>query len=358
MHFGSDNVVGASRKVLDAIVAANDGAMASYGEDEIARRLEGRLRDLFGHDLRMFLVPGGTAANGLCLAALAPPWGEVFCHPESHVMTDECGAPEHFTSGAKLKAVPGLGGRIGFDALKAELETPRRGIHSVTPAALSLTNLTECGTAYRPEEVAALAGLARRHGLRVHMDGARFANALVATGASPAEMTWKAGVDMLSLGATKNGALACEAVICFDPALAESLPMRRMRGGLLVSKGRFLSSQLEAWLDGEHWLDLARHANAMAARLAGALAAVPGVRLAWPSEGNEVFPILPERLEQALLAEGFRFYRWRSGSLSPGDMPAAGEVLVRMVCSFATDAAMVDRLAARATAHAGALPAA
>jgi threonine aldolase len=350
VHFGSDNVVGASRKVLDAIVAANDGAMPSYGEDALAARVKGRLRDLFEHEVEVFMVPGGTAANGLSLACLSPPWGEIFCHEESHVMTDECGAPENFTGGAKLVGLQGVGGKIGVDALRSALEAPRRGVHSVVPAALTLTNLTECGTLYRPDEVAALAGLARRHGLKVHMDGARFANAIAGSGASPAEMTWKAGIDVLSLGATKNGALAAEAVVFFDPALAESMPMRRMRGGLLVSKGRLLSSQFEAWLDGDHWLDLARHANTMAARLRNGLAAVPGIRVPWPAEGNEVFPVLPERLERALLAQGFRFHRWRSGSLPDGGGPGAGEALVRMVCSFATREEDVDKLIAAAAA--------
>jgi threonine aldolase len=352
MHFGSDNVVGASRKVLDAIVAANDGAMPSYGEDEIAKRVSGTLAEVFEHEVSVFMVPGGTAANGLSLACIVPPFGEIFCHVESHVMTDECGAPENFTGGAKLKGLQGVGGKIGLDALKAELEAPRRGVHSVKPAALSITNLTECGTLYRPGEIAALSGLARQHGLKVHMDGARFANAVVGSNASPAELTWKSGVDVLSLGATKNGALAAEAVVFFNPADAEGMAERRMRGGLLVSKGRFLSSQFEAWLDGGHWLDLARHANACAARLAAGLAGIADVRVPWAVEGNEVFPVIPVAMEQRLLGEGFRFYRWRSGSLPADQHVADGDVMVRMVCSFATKTEDVDRLVSRAAAKA------
>jgi threonine aldolase len=349
MHFGSDNVVGASPPVMQALLAANDaGPLASYGEDEIAARVEAEFARIFETEVQVFLMPTGTAANGLALACLTPPWGEVFCHQDAHVMTDECGGPEQWTGGAKLTPLPGVGGKIAPATLAAALEAPRRGIHSVLPAALSLTNLTDCGTAYSAAETAALAAIAKAHGLKVHLDGARFSNALAAGAATAADLTWRAGVDVLCLGATKNGALAAEAVIFFDRALAETASFRRMRGGHLLSKGRLLSGQFDGWLKDGHWLDLARTANASARRLAEGLAAAADVRLAWPVDGNEVFAAMPEALEKRLLAEGFRFYRWRSESMAPDGKPRPGEVLCRLVCSWRTRPEDVDALIASA----------
>jgi threonine aldolase len=348
MHFGSDNVVGASQKVLDALVAANTGALSSYGEDEMAKAVEQQFSRIFERDVSVFLMSTGTAANGLALACLTPAWGEVFCHPDSHVMTDECGGPENWTGGAKLTPLPGVGGKILPATLRAALEAPRRGIHSVAPATLSLTNLTECGTAYSAAETAMLAGIAKEHGLKVHLDGARFSNALAGGESTPAELTWKSGVDVLCLGATKNGALAAEAVIFFDTSLAQTAQYRRMRGGHLISKGRLLSSQFMGWLADDHWLELARKANAAARRLATGLRKLPHMRLAWKVAGNEVFVVMPEKLEQRLLAQGFRFYRWRHLSMNPKTMPKKGEVLCRMVCSYQTENAAIDQLIAAA----------
>jgi threonine aldolase len=351
MHFGSDNVVGASDRVMQALIEANAaGAMSSYGEDEIARDVEAQFGRIFGTDVTVMLMATGTAANGLALACMTPPWGEIFCHQDAHVMTDECGGPENWTEGAKITSLPGVGGKIAPATLRAALEAPRRGIHSVKPAALSLTNLTECGTAYGAKETATLAGIAKEHGLRVHLDGARFSNALAASRATPAELTWKAGVDVLCLGATKNGALAAEAVIFFDRALAETASYRRMRGGHLLSKGRLLSAQFAGWLKDDHWLALARKANASARRLAKGLAGAKGVRLAWPVDGNEVFAVMPEKLEQRLLKQGFRFYRWRDAAMRPEEAPKKGEVLCRLVCSWRTEQEDIDRLVAAAGA--------
>jgi threonine aldolase len=350
MHFGSDNVVGASPQVMQALMAANDaGPLGSYGEDEIAKRVEAEFARIFEADVAVFLMPTGTAANGLALACLTPPWGEIFCHQDAHVMTDECGGPENWTGGAKITPLPGVGGKIPPATLTAALVAPRRGIHSVAPAALSLTNLTECGTAYSAAETAALCAIAKRHGLKTHLDGARFSNALVGGNASAAELTWKAGIDVLTLGATKNGALAAEAVIFFEKPLAETAPFRRMRGGHLLSKGRLLSGQFEGWLKNDHWLDLARQANAAARRLANGLSRAKGARLAWSVDGNEVFAVLPEALEQRLLKESFRFYRWRAESMAADERPGHGESLCRLVCSWRTSDEDVDRLVASAT---------
>jgi threonine aldolase len=345
MHFGSDNVVGASDRVMQALVQANAaGPMSSYGEDEIAKAVEADFARIFEKDVSVMLMSTGTAANGLALACLTPAWGEIFCHQDAHVMTDECGGPEQWTEGAKITPLPGVGGKIAPATLRAALEAPRRGIHSVKPAVLSLTNLTECGTAYSAKETAALAAIAKEHGLRVHLDGARFSNAMASGKATPAELTWKAGVDILCLGATKNGALAAEAVIFFDKALAETASYRRMRGGHLLSKGRLLSAQFQGWLKDDHWLDLARKANASARRLAKGLSGARDMRLAWPVDGNEVFVVMPEKLEQKLLKQGFRFYRWRAASMKPDLAPGKGEVLCRLVCSYQTRPTDIDAL--------------
>jgi threonine aldolase len=348
MHFGSDNVVGASPQVIEAIVAANDGAMSSYGDDALAQEVEKKLGAIFEADVSVFLMATGTAANGLALGCLTPAWGEVFCHQDAHVMTDECGGPEQWTGGAKLTPLPGIGGKIGPETLKAALEAPRRGIHSVKPASLSVTNLTECGTAYSADETRELCSIAKHHGLAVHLDGARFSNALAGSKATPADLTWKAGVDVLCLGATKNGALAAEAVIFFDKALAETANYRRMRGGHLISKGRLLSSQFKGWLQDDHWLALAERANSSAARLAAGISRQNALRLAWPVNGNELFVVMPEPTEQKLLAEGYKFYRWRDASMPADERPGKGEVLCRFVCSYQTEDAAIDGFLAAA----------
>lgn len=310
MDFRSDNTAGFAPEMLAALAAANDGARTPYGEDAQTRRVQTRLRELFETDLAAFFVATGTAANSLGLSLLAPPWGVIYCHEEAHIALDECGAPEFFTGGAQLHTLAGAHGRLSAVQLAALLPDGLGVVHHAQPAAVSLSQATEAGTCYRPADIAAIAEVAHAHGLRVHVDGARFVNALAFLAASPAELSWRAGVDVLSFGASKNGALAAEAVIVFDPALAASLGYRRKRGGHLFSKMRVLSAQLEAYLADGLWLRLARHANGMAQRLAADLVAIAGVRLAHPVEANEVFVQLPERAIGALLADGFQFYRW------------------------------------------------
>jgi threonine aldolase len=343
MHFASDNIVGASGPVLDAIVKANGGAAAAYGADEASSRVAARLAEIFETDLAVFPVTTGTAANALALAASVPPYGLALCHAEAHVHQDECGAPEFFTHGAKLVGLPDPGGKLRLETVGSYLERLSEGVQQMPPRALSLSQASECGTIYRPDEIAAFSRLCRRHGLALHMDGARFANALVALGCSPAEMTWKQGVDILSFGGTKNGCLMAEAVIVFDRALAESLAYRRKRAGQTISKGRLIAAQFEAYLAQDHWLANARHANRMAQVMADGLKSLPGVRLAWPVEANEVFPILPEAIDRALHEAGANFRPWSSASLMPGEAVRAGEVLVRLVMSFATQEEDVRR---------------
>jgi threonine aldolase len=349
MNFASDNTAGIAPEILQGLVAGNDGFAMGYGNDDVTRAAERRIGEVFKRDAAVFLVPTGTAANALALAHVSPPWGAVFAHAEAHILTDECGAPEFFGSGLKLVGMPGIGCKVTPDTLDEtashyEGHTP----HQVVPAAFSFAQASEAGTIYRPAEIAALAKVAQAHGMKVHMDGARFANALVRMNASPAEATWKAGVDVLSFGATKGGAMAAEAVVFFDRALAANMAERRKRAGHLVSKHRFLALQFAAFLKDDCWLRLARHANAMADRLAAGLAAV-GRPSAWPVEANLVFVVLPKAVEARLKAAGARYYVRRSESLAAPLGP--DQCLIRLVASFATREDEIDRfvtLAAKA----------
>jgi threonine aldolase len=343
MNFVSDNTAGVSEPILAAILNANSGPESAYGTDSLTAASTKRLGEIFETDLAAFLVATGTAANALALGALAPPWGAVFCQAQAHVMEDECGAPEMFTAGAKLVGIPGPQGKMtpgGFAAALAAL--PRGSIHQVQPAALSLSQATESGTLYTCAEIAELSQQAHAAGLGVHMDGARFANALVALGCTPAEMSWKAGVDVLSFGATKNGALACEALIFFEPERAANLPFQRKRSGHTLSKARFLGAQMLAYLENGHWLGLAKVANARAQRLAEGLVALAEIRMPWAAQANEIFAILPERIDAALKEAGARYYDWPwvgEGAVAL----AEGEKFVRLVTSFATTEAEVDQ---------------
>ncbi len=347
MNFASDNTAGIAPRILDAIVRANEGFALGYGNDDVTARLERQLGEVFEHDLKAFLVPTGTAANALALAHLAPPWGAVLCHRESHIVTDECGAPEFFGAGLRLVGLDGVVSKIGADALAAALAGDQLGgPHHLTPAAVSLSQATESGTVYTPGEIAALAQVARRHGLALHMDGARLANAAVRLGATPAETTWKAGVDVLSFGATKGGAMAAEAIVFFDPARAAAMAERRKRGGHLVSKHRFVAAQFEAFLADDYWLALARESNAWADRLAAGLARL-GLAPVWPVEANIVFAILPRAIDASLRQAGARYYVRTSASLPPRLRLSPSDMLVRLVTSFATTAADVDRFLAQ-----------
>jgi threonine aldolase len=346
MIFQSDNVVGASPKVLDAIVRANAGAAGSYGADPWSQRFEQALMQFFDCPLEVFLVTTGTAANALAASAICPPWGALLTHVESHVMDDECGAPEFFMGGAKLVGLPGIGGKITPEALEAHIAAEPGGVRRPPLKGLSIAQGTEFGLVYTPDELKALTAAARRHGLKTHMDGARFSNALVALGCTPAEMTWKSGIDLLSLGGTKNGCLMAEAVVFFDVSLAEDFRFRRKRAGQTLSKQRLIGAQFEAWLEGGHWRELATHANAMARRMATGLAAIPGLRLAWPCEINEVFPVIPQALMDHLIGEGAKFYDWTDLSMEPSARPGADEVVARLVTSFMTTPEEVDRFIA------------
>lgn len=329
-NFASDNVAPVAPAVLDAIVAANRGTAPSYGDDEISQRLSTLAREVFATDRAIiFPVGTGTAANGLALAALAAAGRTIYCHETAHVLIEEAGGPEFFTGGAELVGLPGVGGKLAPDQL-ADAVTDNG-------AAVSLAQATEWGTVYTPDHVAAVAAVAHGRGLRLHMDGARLANAIAHLGCSPAAATWQAGVDALSFGATKNGALAAEAVVLFDPALAAGFEDHRKRSGHLLSKQRFLSAQLVAMLEDGLWLRHAGHANHMAGRLAGGLSPLPGLRLVQPVEANELFVAMSETMIGSLHEQGFKFHRW----LAPADTDGP---VVRLVTSFATTTGDVDDL--------------
>ncbi|HEX6842466.1 MAG TPA: low specificity L-threonine aldolase [Stellaceae bacterium] len=340
MNFASDNTAGVAPEIMAALARCNEGFALGYGNDDWTRRVEKTFAELFKREVAVFLVPTGTGANALALAHVTPPWGAVLCHADAHIATDECGAPEFFGGGIKLVGLPGDNGKIAAATLKAALDNKAQwgAPHHVTPAAVSISQASEAGTIYRLNDIRALADIAHAHGAMLHMDGARFGNALVRMNAAADEATWKAGVDVLSFGATKGGAMGAEAVIFFDPKRGDGMSARRKRGGALLSKHRFIAAQMEAFLDGDLWLRLARHANGMADALSDGLTNA-GFSPKWPVEANEVFAALPISLCDKLQAAGAVFYRWETDA-------ATQTAIVRLVTSFATTADEVERFVA------------
>jgi threonine aldolase len=328
MRFFSDNAAAAHPAVLDAIAASNR-LDSPYDGDEWSRKLDAAFSDLFETRVRALWVTTGTAANCLALAALCPPFGGIVCHRDAHIENDEAGAPGFYTNGAKLILVDGPGAKVTPDAVDDAIGGIRKDVHQVQARALSITNATEYGLAYSAAEVAALGETAKRHGLRFHMDGARFANAIVSTGASPADVTWRAGVEALSFGFVKNGGLNAEALILFDTALADEVLVRRKRAGHLLSKGRMLTAQILALLENDLWVDNARAANAAAQKLAEAA----GDRLLYPVEANELFLKVSADEAASLRSQGFDFYDWGTGQ-------------IRLVTSWDSEPASVEALAA------------
>jgi threonine aldolase len=327
MRFFSDNAAAACPEVFAALQAAN-GLDTAYDGDRLSAKLDAAFSDLFETQVAAMWIATGTAANSLALAALCPPYGSIVCHRDAHIQNDECGAPEFYTHGAKLLLGEGEGAKLTPDTVAALLSTVRNDVHQTQPAALSITNATEYGLVYTADETAALGALAKERGLGFHLDGARFANAVVRTGASPADLTWKAGVDALSFGFVKNGGMSAEALIFFRPDLRAATLYRRKRAGHLLSKGRYMAAQILAMLENDVWLRNARAANDSAARLA---AAAPE-RLVLPVEANEVFLKVTADEAASLRAQGFDFYDW-----GPGE--------ARLVTSWDSDASAVDRLA-------------
>ena len=312
-NFCSDNVTGIHPRILDALIAGNDGNVLPYGEDPYTRRAEARFREVFEHDVAVAMMATGTASNALALSLVASSISAIFCRSGAHLQDHEAGASLMYTNGARIVGIDGRNGLIDpgdLDRALANFDPARMLCRS---AVVSVTQASELGTVYSVQHLGEISAVCRRHGLRMHMDGARFANALAHLECQPAEMSWRAGVDVLSFGATKNGAMAAEAVLVFDPALAEGLRARLKRGGLRFSKHRFLGLQFEAYFADGLWLDLARTANARAGALAEGLSQAEAAELLYPVEANEVFVRLPEKTLASLEAQGFQFYRRGGG---------------------------------------------
>ncbi|HVC54206.1 MAG TPA: beta-eliminating lyase-related protein [Stellaceae bacterium] len=341
IDFRSDNTSRAAPEILDALIRANTGTALGYGADEWTARLQERFSELFETRVRVFPVATGTAANALSLAALGPSWGLVYCSEAAHINTSEANAAGFFGGGLKLLPVAGSYGRIGAEALAQVLAGVLPGqTHRGVPSAVNLTQATDLGGVYSVDEIAAVTEIAKRRGLRVHMDGARFANALARLGCTPAEMSWRTGVDILSFGATKNGGALCDAIVVFAPELADGLAIQLRRAGQVWSKMRFASAQLMAYVEDGLWLRLAAASNAIAARIAAGLPGIPGLRLVAPVEANELFLELPGAAMDALERDGFQFYR-RSATLA------------RLVCRFDASEAEADALVAALRRHCG-----
>ncbi|SKA12421.1 threonine aldolase family protein [Consotaella salsifontis] len=343
MIFASDNFSGAHPAVNESLARYSGGMATAYGGSDLDKAIERRFNEIFEREVFVFFVGTGTAANSLALAAMNRPGGVVLCHREAHIIEDECGAPEFFTHGARLAAVEGDSGRINAKSLERELERFKPDfIHAGQPMAISISQPTETGTIYSTDEIDAICALAHRRKLSVHMDGARFANALVATGLTPADMTWKRGVDVMSFGATKNGCWCAEAVVFFDPEKAKQFPYIRKRGAQLFSKTRFVAAQFDAYFADGLWLKLAGHANAMAERMRTAIEASPHARAAWKTTTNEIFAIIEDATADRLRAAGAVFYEWNPPHTG-GSLLGDDEQLVRLVTSWSTAEADVDR---------------
>lgn len=341
MYFASDNCGPAHPEIIKALADANVGYQPSYGDDILMDEVRTLVRDLFeAPDAAVYLVATGTAANSLALATLSQPWQTIFCTPLAHIHTDECQAPEFFSGGAKLTLV-GEGDKMRPTDLQSAIESWAYGdVHVSQRGPLALTQVTEMGRIYSLAELTALTDIAREHGLPVYVDGARFANALVALDCSPAEMTWKAGVDAVSLGGTKNGCLGVEAVVFFNPEKAWEFELRRKRGAHLFSKHRYLSAQMLSYLSDDLWRRSARGANAMAARLAAGLRDIPGVEFLAEPQANMIFARVPRATHQRLHTEG-AVYGLIDGPLDTGD--ATEPLAMRLVCDWSMDSNQIDR---------------
>ena len=342
-HFGSDNASGMAPEVIEALARSSSGGVDSYGGDALTLALEKRFGEIFEADVAVLPVGTGTVANALSLAFLTPPWGSVFCYEDAHIVVDEANAPEFFTGGAKLMGLEGNHGRLHPDTLRrAAASFHSDDVHHPRPSVLSITQASECGTLYSANEISSLAETAHALGLAVHMDGARFANAVAALECRPADISWRAGVDVLSFGATKNGCMAAEAIIVFGDRRTDVPVLRRhhKRAGQLFSKMRFLAVQLDAYLDSGNWLRWAQNANTQARKLAEGLERLDGVRLLHPVDINEIFLEMPLCLFERLKRTGFGFYPIQPGGNDRGT--------VRLVTSFNTTGDDVDRLLAAA----------
>ena len=343
MFFASDNWAGAHSKVAERLLAASSGFASAYGTSELDQSVEAKFSEIFEREVAVFFVATGTAANSLSLASVQKPGGISFCHTEAHVAEDECGAPDFF-SGARLATVEGALGKIDPKALATKIARfPQDAVHHGRAAAVTITQATEIGTVYSLAEIDAIASITKANGLPLHMDGARFANALVALGATPAEMTWKRGIDILSFGGTKNGCWMADAVVILNPDVGKDLRLQRQRAGQTFSKARFISAQFEAYFTDDLWLRMAGHANQMAALLAETIEDATAGRLAWLPQANEVFAVLDRTTAEKLRAAGAKFHEWGVPQGFDGHL-GDNEAIYRFVASFATSTEEIDRL--------------
>jgi threonine aldolase len=344
MIFASDNWAGVHPAIADNLARHSAGFAKPYGASDLDKKIEAKFNDLFEREVAVFFVGTGTAANALALAAVNRPGGVSFCHREAHAIEDECGAPEYFTGGARLHPVDGALGRIDPVLLEKELgRFPPDFVHAGQPMAVTITQATEVGTVYSLDQIRTVSNICKAHGIPLHMDGARFANALISLGCTPAEMTWKSGVDVVSFGATKNGCWCAEALVFLNPSQAKDLPFIRKRAAQLFSKTRFIAAQFEAYLGDDLWLKLARHANEMTGRLAERIRRSSIIRLAHGPQANEIFAIVSRSETERLRAAGAVFYDWNMPHTASFEL-GPDEVLVRLVTSYATTSAEVDAL--------------
>ncbi|MFY0699242.1 MAG: low specificity L-threonine aldolase [Bermanella sp.] len=337
MFFASDNQSCASQPILDAIVAANQGFTHGYGDDPYTQKAVSLLETLFECNLDVFFVPTGTAANCLALASMVRPWQTILCHSSAHVLMDESTAPEFFTGGARMQGIAQHAGKLSAEHIENYLALAGDDIpHNSQAGALSITQANELGLVYTPSEIQAISQVCQQNHLKLHMDGARFANAVAHLNCSPADITWKAGVDSLSLGATKCGALCAEAVIFFNKEDAKACTHLRKRAGHLISKGRIFGAQFSGWLEKNHWLELAMHANQQAQTLSQALRKMKDIQIVWPVHANEIFLVLPKPLAVHLNNQGAEFYDWYPATLDPGTTLNSDQRYIRLVTSFLT----------------------
>ena len=304
IKFASDNVAGACPEVLDAVIKANEGDSTPYGNDQISTKLQDKFSEIFEKEVIVFPTASGTAANALALSTMTPSFGNIYCHKLSHINTDECGAPEFYTGGGKLVTLQGVKGKITANELDKSI-TGTGIVHNTQPSSVSITQVCETGEVYQLDEIKKISDITHKHNLNMHMDGARFANALVSLDVTPAEMTWKSGIDVLSFGATKNGCLAAEAIIFFKKDLVGNVAFLMKRAGHLLSKMRFVSAQLDAYITDDVWLKNARHANKMGKRLSEGLNNYSDINLSYPTEANEVFATFPRNKIDHLNSEGY-----------------------------------------------------
>jgi threonine aldolase len=343
MIFASDNWAGAHPRISASLSANADGYASAYGSSDLDQAVKERFSVLFEREVAVFFVVTGTAANSLSMTLVSRPGGVAFAHREAHMLQDECGAPEYLSGGGRLHPVDGVLGKVDPARLERAIgQFDPDFLHGGRPMAVSLTQATEIGTIYQLDEIAAISAIARRHGVPLHMDGARFANALVALDTTPAEMTWKRGVDLVSFGGTKNGCWCAEAIVLFDLAKARELAFVHKRAAQLFSKSRFVAAQFDAYFRDDLWLETARHANRMTARLAERIGAARSTRLAWKPEANELFAVMDKEIAEALQAKGAVFYPWAAPRAFEGQI-SEGESLYRFVTSFKTTEEEVDR---------------